>query len=134
MATMDVRPEVQRKFLLMSMLSGPVAIVVAVLAMAYVVLTKPPTPTDVHRELTAYTNASYFARNYLLVWLGGSTRQQDNIMSMTSADPPMAPTGMPPPMTLPKADMSGTTPITCCAPPRATRNPVITSSKISSAP
>lgn len=82
---MDVRPEVQRKFLLMSMLSGPVAIIVAVLALAYVVLNKPPTPTDVHRELTAYTNASYFARNYLLVWLGGSTRQQDNIMAMTSA-------------------------------------------------
>lgn len=66
------------------MVSGPVALVIAVLAMAYVVMTKPPTPVDVHRELTAYTNASYFARNYLLVWLGGSPKQQDNIASMSS--------------------------------------------------
>lgn len=81
---MDVRPEVQRKFLLTSMLSGPIALVLALCAVAYVVLTKPPTAVNVHRELSSYTNASYFARNYVLVWLGGSAKQKDSIASMSS--------------------------------------------------
>ena len=53
---------------------------------------------------------------------------------MTSARPPKAPTCRPPPMTLPKHDRSGVTPKRSCAPPRASRKPVITSSKTSSAP
>ena len=48
--------------------------------------------------------------------------------------PPKAPTGMPPPMTLPKVARSGAMPVSSAAPPRARRNPEITSSKISSAP
>ena len=54
--------------------------------------------------------------------------------SITSARPPNAPTGSPPPMTLPRHVRSGRTPSRPWAPPRATRKPVITSSKISSAP
>ena len=37
-------------------------------------------------------------------------------------------------MTLPSVVMSGVTPYRDCAPPSATRNPVITSSKISTVP
>ena len=55
-------------------------------------------------------------------------------LSMTSARPPKAPTGMPPPMTLPSVVRSGLMPSSFCAQPRSTRKPVITSSKISSAP
>lgn len=80
----EVRADVQRKFLLVSMLSGPIAILVAVLALAYVVLNNPPAPVDVHKALSSYTNASYFARNYTLVWLGGGTKQKDAIGSMSS--------------------------------------------------
>ena len=54
--------------------------------------------------------------------------------SMYSRLPPKAPTGMPPPITLPSVDKSGVTPKSSCAPPRATRKPVITSSKISKTP
>ena len=54
--------------------------------------------------------------------------------SMTSRRPPYAPMGMPPPMILPSVVRSGVTPYSPCAPPCATRKPVITSSKISSAP
>lgn len=95
---MDVRPEVQRKFLLTSMLSGPIALVLALCAVAYVVLTKPPTPVNVHRELSSYTNASYFARNYVLVWLGGSAKQKDSIAAMSSV--PASFTLNPDPMTV----------------------------------
>ncbi|KAG1246283.1 hypothetical protein G6F65_020766 [Rhizopus arrhizus] len=53
---------------------------------------------------------------------------------MTSALPPKAPTGMPPPITLASVVMSGFTPVRPCTPCGPTRKPVITSSKISSAP
>jgi len=53
---------------------------------------------------------------------------------MISADAPNAPTGSPPPMTLPKHQMSGRTPKSEVAPPRSMRNPVMTSSNRSSAP
>ena len=41
---------------------------------------------------------------------------------------------MPPPITFPRQVMSGLTRYFTCAPPQATRNPVITSSNSSSAP
>ena len=50
--------------------------------------------------------------------------------AMMSALPPNAPTGMPPPMILPRQLMSGTTSYHCWAPPGAMRS-VCTSSKIS---
>ena len=53
---------------------------------------------------------------------------------MTSARPPNAASGRPPPTILPRIVRSGRTPNRSCAPPRATRKPVITSSKTSSAP
>src|SRR5260370_775338 len=53
---------------------------------------------------------------------------------MMSRRPPKAPTGMPPPMILPSVVKSGRTPYSVCAPPKATRKPVMTSSNISSAP
>ena len=48
--------------------------------------------------------------------------------------PPKPPTGMPPPITLPKVARSGWMPVNCATPPRARRKPEITSSNISSAP
>ena len=51
-----------------------------------------------------------------------------------SARPPKAPMFRPPPMTLPKQVRSASMPYSSWAPPRATRKPVMTSSKISSAP
>ena len=56
------------------------------------------------------------------------------IFSMMSRRPPNAPTGRPPPITLPSVVRSGRMPKRACAPPSATRKPVITSSKISTAP
>ena len=53
---------------------------------------------------------------------------------MMRAGPATAPTGMPPPMTLPKVDRSGVMPHQPCAPVSVTRKPDITSSKISTAP
>mmetsp|Transcript_1349 Transcript_1349/g.3819 ORF Transcript_1349/g.3819 Transcript_1349/m.3819 type:complete len:244 (+) Transcript_1349:506-1237(+) len=54
--------------------------------------------------------------------------------SMISFLPAYAPTGRPPPMTLPKVERSGLMPQCCCAPPYEMRNPVITSSNTRTAP
>mmetsp|Transcript_13061 Transcript_13061/g.29669 ORF Transcript_13061/g.29669 Transcript_13061/m.29669 type:complete len:244 (+) Transcript_13061:280-1011(+) len=54
--------------------------------------------------------------------------------SMISRLPAYAPTGSPPPMTLPKVERSGSMPKYFCAPPYEMRKPVITSSKTSTAP
>mmetsp|Transcript_2107 Transcript_2107/g.3451 ORF Transcript_2107/g.3451 Transcript_2107/m.3451 type:complete len:241 (+) Transcript_2107:416-1138(+) len=55
-------------------------------------------------------------------------------ISMISFLPAYAPTGRPPPMTLPKVDRSGVMPQCCCAPPYEMRKPVMTSSNTSKAP
>mmetsp|Transcript_2181 Transcript_2181/g.7631 ORF Transcript_2181/g.7631 Transcript_2181/m.7631 type:complete len:244 (+) Transcript_2181:254-985(+) len=54
--------------------------------------------------------------------------------SMISRLPPYAPTGRPPPITLPMVVMSGVTPQYSCAHPYEMRKPVITSSKHSTMP
>ena len=53
---------------------------------------------------------------------------------MTSARPPNAAAGSPPPITLPNVTRSPATPSTPYQPEEVTRNPVSTSSMISSAP
>ena len=53
---------------------------------------------------------------------------------MTSRDPVTALKAMPPAMALAKIARSAVSPKCSCAPPRATRNPVMTSSNTSSAP
>ena len=53
---------------------------------------------------------------------------------MISARPPNAASGSPPPTIFPRMVRSGVTPKSSCAPPRATRKPVMTSSNTRSAP
>ena len=54
--------------------------------------------------------------------------------SITSARPPSAASGKPPPTTLPNIERSGVMPYMPCAPASPSRNPVITSSNTRSAP
>ena len=56
------------------------------------------------------------------------------MLAIISARPPNAAAGKPPPIILPMVVRSGRMPNNSCAPPLATRNPVITSSKIKIAP
>jgi len=74
------------------------------------------------------------SRNQAIVALAVRTAPSGVSRSMIPAGPPNAPTGRPPPITLPSAVRSGRIPNNSCAPARATRKPVITSSKIRSAP
>lgn len=100
---MDIKPSVQKRFLFISMISGPVALVLTVLFGVYTVLRMPTDIVDVHKELMSYTRAEYFARNYTLAWLAGSSKQNTTIDSMTSASAKL--TLNPDPMTVTDLNM-----------------------------
>lgn len=68
------------------MISGPVAVVVAVLTLVFVIATKPPAPLNTYKALTQYTRAEYFARNFLLMWLAGGPPQEQRFKEMVSVD------------------------------------------------
>lgn len=84
--SMDVRPSVQRRALLVSFFTGPLAILLVLLLGAFLIITRPEQPVDTFKALSAYQRAEYFARNFLLVWLAGSPRQVDIYKEMTSID------------------------------------------------
>lgn len=84
MAGMDIRPSVQRKLLLASYFTGPIAILLVLLLGFFMVSTRPPTPVETYTALTQYNRAEYFARQYLLIWLAGSDRLSDQLSEMTS--------------------------------------------------
>lgn len=83
---MDVRPSVQRKALLFSVFAGPLALLVALATLVFAVVTKPPATGDINKTITAYTRAEFFARNYLLIWLGGDTKQGERFAELTSTN------------------------------------------------
>ena len=41
-------------------------------------------PVDVMSEINAYVGAEFFARNFLLVWLGGSPHEAEKLATMTA--------------------------------------------------
>ena len=84
MVSMEVRPSVQRRALLVSFLTGPLAIVLVLLLGAFLIATRPESPVNTYKALTEYSRAEYFARNYLLMWLAGSPRVEDRFAEMTS--------------------------------------------------
>src|SRR5690606_12003736 len=84
MAGMDIRRSVQRKLLLASYFTGPIAILLVPLLGFFMVSTRPPTPVETYTALTQYNRAEYFARQYLLIWLAGSDRLSDQLSEMTS--------------------------------------------------
>ena len=64
-------------------------------------------------------------------WYMGPSGETICIISVLA---PYAPTGSPPPIIFPRQVMSGVTPNSSCAPPLPRRNPVMTSSKMRTAP
>lgn len=83
---MDVRPSFQKRALWVALISGPLAIIISALTVLFSIVTRPPSPVDVYRAQTQIVRAEFFARNYLLLWLAGSDRQESRFKEMTSVD------------------------------------------------
>lgn len=81
---MDVRPSVQRRVILVSFFTGPISIALVILLGTFLILTRPPRPVDTFKALSAYQRAEYFARNFLLIWLSGSSAQENVYKEMVS--------------------------------------------------
>lgn len=82
---MEIRPSVQRRALLFSVFAGPLAMLLSLAALIFVVVTKPPTAESVDSTITSYTKAEYFAKNFLLVWLAGGPKLNERFSEMSSA-------------------------------------------------
>lgn len=81
------KPKVRERALVFAMISGPLSLlmVMAMVVLVSVVLTRLPKPVDTFTAITDVTRVQNYARNSLLLWMGGSTQAQATLMSRSSA-------------------------------------------------
>lgn len=81
------KPRARERALVFTMISGPVALllVMATIALTAVILTRLPKPVDTFTAITDVTRVQNYARNSLLLWMGGSTQAQAPLMARSSA-------------------------------------------------
>lgn len=81
------KPKARERALVFSMASGPLAlfIVVVMVALTALILSRLPKPVDTYAAITDVTRVQNYARNSLLLWMGGSDQSTDALMSRSSA-------------------------------------------------
>lgn len=81
------KPKARERALVFTMISGPLALllVMATVALTAVILTRLPKPVDTFDAITDVTRVQNYARNSLLLWMGGSTQAQTPLMARSSA-------------------------------------------------
>lgn len=65
-----------------------VALLIAITALVAVLLQPGPQLFDMQKEFNAYSRATWFGRNYLLVWLGGSEADSKKLAEMSVGGTP----------------------------------------------
>lgn len=81
------KPQARERAFKFAMISGPVSlflVVVMVMLMA-AMLGRLPKPVDTFAAITDVTRVQNYARNSLLLWMGGSTSAQEPLMLRSSA-------------------------------------------------
>lgn len=81
------KPRARERALLFSMISGPAALILVILMLSMMAATlhRLPKPVNVYSAITEVTRVQNFARNSLLLWMGGSTSSQKPLMVRSSA-------------------------------------------------
>ncbi|GAS99287.1 hypothetical protein MMAG44476_27048 [Mycolicibacterium mageritense DSM 44476 = CIP 104973] len=81
------KPKARERALVFTMISGPLALlmVMATVVLTAVILTRLPKPVDTFDAITDVTRVQNYARNSLLLWMGGSTQAQTPLMARSSA-------------------------------------------------
>lgn len=81
------KPKARERALIFAIISGPLALLLVVLMVALTarILTHLPKPIDTYKAITEVTRVQNYARNSLLLWMGGSTSAQVALMARSSA-------------------------------------------------
>ncbi len=81
------KPKARERGLVFAIISGPLALlmVLCVLALVGRVQAKLPKPVDTYAAITEVTRVQNYARNSLLLWMGGSTSSEKPLMQRSSA-------------------------------------------------
>lgn len=81
------KPKARERGLVFAMISGPLALILVVLMLLNTarILAHLPKPVDTYKAITEVTRVQNYARNSLLLWLGGSSSAQVALMARSSA-------------------------------------------------
>jgi hypothetical protein len=81
------KPHVRERALVFAVVSGPLALMLAVMtfAVASMILARLPKPVNTYTAITDVTRVQNFARNSLLLWMGGSVSSQPALLARSSA-------------------------------------------------
>lgn len=81
------KPKARERGLVFSIISGPLALLLVVLMVFLMarILSNLPKPVDTYKAITEVTRVQNYARNSLLLWMGGSSSAQVALMARSSA-------------------------------------------------
>lgn len=81
------KPKARERGLVFSIISGPLALLLVVLMVSLMarILSNLPKPVDTYKAITEVTRVQNYARNSLLLWMGGSSSAQVALMARSSA-------------------------------------------------
>ncbi|BBX87883.1 conjugal transfer protein [Mycolicibacterium aubagnense] len=81
------KPKARERALLFAMISGPLSLVMVLGAVVLLVsiLARLPKPVNTYAAITEVTRVQNFARNSLLLWLGGTTSSENPLVARSSA-------------------------------------------------
>lgn len=86
------KPRARERALLFTMISGPLALLLALvmMVMTLTAVARIPKPVDTYAAITDVTRVQNFAQNSLLLWLGGSASSEKPLLARSSAAPSIA--------------------------------------------
>ncbi|KMV17656.1 hypothetical protein ACT17_15405 [Mycolicibacterium conceptionense] len=81
------KPRARERALLFAMISGPLALLLVAVMIAFTgsILARLPKPVNTYSAITDVTRVQNYARNSLLLWMGGSSSSQKPLMQRSSA-------------------------------------------------
>lgn len=91
------KPKARERALLFTMISGPLALLLALvlMVMTLTALSQIPKPVNTYAAITDVTRVQNFAQNSLLLWLGGSTSSEKPLLARSSAAPSISLSAVP---------------------------------------
>lgn len=82
------KPRVQKRALLFAAVSGPLALLMSLVigALTLVTVSRMPAPVNTYSAITDVTRVQNYARNSLLLWLGGSKSSEKPLLARKTSE------------------------------------------------